>query len=91
MNRLDKLSTRSLIRLRIALENRKQLSYFQDLNPQGAHYTQEQKEYAVEKAATIGVRATSRLLRVPRRTIQRWLRSKGIKVKRYPDWVFDWA
>ena len=91
MNRLDKLSTRSLIRLWIEAENHKQLSYFQSLNPKGGHYTQEQKEYAIEKAATLGARATSRLLHVPRKTIQRWLRSEGIVVKRYPDWVYDWA
>jgi hypothetical protein len=91
MNRLDKLSTRSLIRLWIEIENRRQLSYFQGLNPEGGHYTQEQKEYATERATTIGVRATSRLLHLPRRTIQMWLRSEGITVKRCPDWVHDWA
>jgi hypothetical protein len=91
MNRLEKLSTRTLIRLWIEAENRKQLSYFQRLNPKGGHYTQEQKEYAIEKAKSIGVRATSRLFNLPRRTIQRWLREKGITVKRCPDWVYDWT
>ena len=91
MSRLDKLSTKALIRLWIEAENRKELSYFQSLNPKGGHYTQEQKEYGVEKAATIGARATSRLLQVPRRTIQRWLRSEGLTVKRCPEWLYDWA
>jgi len=91
MNRLDKLSTKALIRMWIEMENRKQLSYFQSLNPKGGHYTKEQKEYAVEKAKSIGVRATSRLFNLPRRTIQRWLREKGVAVKRCPDWVYDWA
>ena len=91
MSRLDKLSTKALIRLWIEAQNRKQLSYFQSLNPKGGHYTQEQKEYAIEKAKSTGVRATSRLLHMPRRTIQRWLRKKGIIVKRCPDWVYDWA
>jgi hypothetical protein len=91
MSRLDKLGTNALIRLWIAAENRRQLSYLQSLNPKGTHYTQEQKEYTVEKAKSIGVRATSRLLHVPRRTIQRWLKEKGIMVKRCPDWVYDWA
>ena len=91
MSRLDKLSTKALIRLWIIAENLKQLSYFNGLNPDGGHYTAEQKEYAIEKATTIGVRTTSRLLRLPRRTIQRWLREKGITVKRCPDWVYDWA
>jgi len=35
MNRLDKLSTRALIRLWIEAENRKQLSYFNSLNTNG--------------------------------------------------------
>jgi len=71
MNRLDKLSTKTLIRLWIEIENRKHLSYFQSLNLKGGHYTQKQKEYATDKATTIGVRASSRLLHLPRRTIQR--------------------
>jgi len=91
MNRLDKLSSKSLIRLWIETENRKQLFYFNNLNPDGGHYSTKQREYAIEKAKSIGVRATSRLLQVPRRTIQRWLRSEGITVKRCPDWVYDWA
>jgi len=58
MNRLDKLSTKALIRLWIVAENRKQLFYFNSLNPYGGHYTKEQKAYAIEKAKSIGVRAT---------------------------------
>ena len=91
MDRLDKLSTKALIRLRIEAENREQLFYFNSLNPGGGQYSSEQKEYAIEKATSIGVRATSRLLHVPRRTIQKWLRAKGIIVKRCPDWVYDCA
>ncbi len=91
MNKLDKLSTKALIRLWIEVENRKQLTYFNSLSKNRGQYTSEQKEYAIEKASTIGVRATSRLLHLPRRTIQRWLRAKGIRVKRCPDWVYSWA
>jgi len=91
MSQLDNLSTKELIRLWIEEENSNQLSYFRSLNPKEGHYTQEQKEYAIEKATTIGVRATSRLLQVTRRTIQRWLRAEAITVKRCPDWVYDWA
>ena len=91
MNRLDKLSKKALIRLWIEAENRKQLSFFNALNPDGGHYTAEQKEYAIDKAMSVGVRATSRLLHVPRKTIQRWLRAEGIEVKRCPDWVYEWA
>ena len=91
MNRFGKLSSKELIRLCIEAEKRRQLFYFQSLNPKGGHYTQEQREYAIEKAEAMGVRATSRLLHVPRRTIQRLLMAKGITVKRCPDWVYDWA
>ena len=88
---MSKLETSELIRMWIEAENRKQFSYFSNLNPEGGHYASEQKEYAIKKAISIGVRATSRLLQVPRRTIQRWLREKGITVKRCPDWVYSWA
>ncbi|MBA7697363.1 hypothetical protein ES703_106028 [subsurface metagenome] len=87
-----KLETRALIRAFIEEENREQLFYFKALgSKRGRHYTDNQKDYAVHKAISIGVRATSRLLNMPRRTIQRWLRANGITVKRCPDWVYSWA
>jgi transposase-like protein len=89
---MSKLETRALIRMWIEEENLEKLSYFRTLGSEkGGHYTDKQKDYAIDKAISIGVRATSRLLKVPRRTIQRWLRAKGITVKRCPDWVYDWA
>ena len=87
----SELETRLLIQTWIEQENREQRAMFYELNPKGGWYTQEQKRFAIEKARTIGVRATLRLLKVPRRTIQRWLRKEGIVVKRCPDWVFEWA
>jgi len=89
---MSKLETRALIRSFIEEENREQLFYFKALGSErGRHYTDNQKDYAVHKAISIGVRATSRLLNMPRRTIQRWLRANGIAVKRCPDWVYSWA
>jgi len=88
---MNKLETRELIRMWIEAKNSRQLLYFHDLNPRGGHYSAKQKEYVIEKATSIGFRTTSRLLLVPRRTIQRWLRAKGIIVKRCPSWVYDWA
>ena len=89
---MSKLETRALIRMWIEEENLEKLSYFRALESEkGGHYTDKQKDYATDKAISIGVRATSRLLKVPRRTIQRWLRAKGITVKRCPDWVYEWA
>ena len=76
----------------IEQENREKLCYFRALGSEkGGHYTDKQKDYAIEKANSIGVRATSRLLKVPRRSIHRWLRTKGIAVKRCPAWVYNWA
>jgi transposase-like protein len=54
-------------------------------------YTPKQKEWAINKAVEIGVRATARLLEVERKTIQRWLRKRGIRVRRAPSWVYEWA
>jgi len=89
---MNKFETRVLIRMWIEQENREKLCYFRALGSEkGGHYTDKQKDYAIDKAISIGVRATSRLLNVPRRTIQRWLRAKGITVKRCPDWVYSWA
>ncbi len=88
---MSKLETRLLIRMFIEEENREKRAEFNALGKDRGHYTIEQKDYAINKAISIGVRATSRLLHVPRRTIQRWLRAKKITVKICPDWVYDWA
>jgi hypothetical protein len=89
---MSKLETRALIRAFIEEENREQLFYFKALGSERErHYTDKQKEYAIKKAISIGVRATSRLLHLPRRTIQRWLRAEGVTIKRCPNWVYDWA
>lgn len=89
---MSRLELRLAIRKFIEEENQDQLDYFRFLgSKKGRYYTDKQKDYAIEKAKSIGVRATSRLLHVSRRTIQRWLRAKGITVKRCPDWVYGWA
>ena len=88
---MSKMETRELIRMWIEANNRRQRSLFINLNLRGGHYTTVQKEYAINKAKSIGIRAASRLLHVPRKTIQRWLRAEGVTVKRCPDWVYDWA
>ena len=67
-----------------------QKDYFDYLGARG-HYTHEQKEYAFEKIHQCGIRATSRILQIPRRTLQRWCRAYGILVKRCPSWVYEWA
>jgi hypothetical protein len=91
MIRLDRLSTKELIRLFIERDNENQRSLFYSYNPSGGRYTKEQKKFTIEKARSIGVRATARLLQLPRRTIQRWLRAEGTSVKLCPDWIYEWA
>jgi len=57
----------------------------------GGRYTDKQKNYAFELISKSGIRATARILKIPRRTLQRWCRKHYIYVKRCPDWVYDWA
>ena len=54
-------------------------------------YTEQQKRYAFELIGEYGIRATARILEIPRRTLQRWCRQYGIRVRRCPSWVFEWA
>lgn len=84
------METSQLIKALIEAEAESQRIEFYSLGS-GGHYSNEQKSYATEKAQEIGVRATARLLRLPRRSLQRWLREKSITVKRCPDWVYEWA
>lgn len=57
----------------------------------GGHYADSQKEYTFQTIQEYGIRATSRILSVPRRTLQRWCRKHDIYIKRCPTWVFGWA
>jgi transposase-like protein len=57
----------------------------------GGRYSDRQKEYALRLIGEYGVRATARILQIPRRTLQRWCRVKGRRVQRCPAWVYDWA
>ena len=54
-------------------------------------YSPEQQVYALNKCKDIGVRATSRLLGVSRRTLQRWCRKFNVHIPRYPPWMEDWV
>ncbi|HDZ69311.1 MAG TPA: hypothetical protein ENH43_02710 [Phycisphaerales bacterium] len=54
-------------------------------------YTESQKNYAFELIDEYGIRATARILQIPRRTLQRWCGLYGVYVKRCPSWVYEWA
>ena len=64
---------------------------FRYMGKPGRVYTEAQKEYALSQVDIYGVRATSRILQLPRRTLQRWCRSYGMPVRQCPSWVYDWA
>ena len=88
---MGKTNTRTLIRAFIEEENENKRAGFRALGSAKGRYTDAQKAYAIEAAQEMGVRATARLLNLHRKTVQRWLRDKGVQVKRCPDWVRDWA
>jgi hypothetical protein len=54
-------------------------------------YCQRQKDYAFGLIDEYGLRATARILHMPRRTLQRWCRRRCKYVRRCPDWVYSWA
>ena len=58
---------------------------------EGERYTQRQKDYAFELIDEYGIRATAKILQIPRRTLQRWCRKNGVYVRRCPAWVYEWA
>jgi len=83
----------ALRRAMIENENAYLRAEFRALRPdrKSKRYAPKQKDWAINKAVEIGVRATARLLSLQRKTIQRWLREEGVKVRRAPAWVYDWA
>ena len=81
---------KQIIRMMIEEENEDKRECFLSLGKDG-QYTQSQKRYAFELINEHGMRATSRILKIPRRTLQRWCRRNGVYVRRCPGWVYDWA
>ncbi len=63
---------------------------FESLGDAG-RYSEAQKHYAFELIVEHGMRATARILQIPRRTLQRWCRANDIRVRRCPSWVYEWA
>jgi len=88
MNRADR---KFFLRIFNWAENEKLKKRFRSLGDGKKVYTEAQKKYALSFIDENGVRATARMLEIPRRTIQRWCRKYGKPVKRCPAWVYDWA
>ena len=57
----------------------------------GFRYSEHQKNFAFDLIDRCGIRATAKVLQMPRRTLQRWCRTYDIAVKRCPSWVYDWV
>ena len=81
---------RIMFRLMAEQFNEEQRVEFESLGNDG-HYTDNQRSYAFELIDQNGIRATAKILKVPRRTLQRWCRKYHIHVKRCPEWVYGWA
>jgi len=75
----------------VGLQNEETQMHFALLGKGKWNYTNKQKNYALSLIDTYGVRATARILQIPRRTIQRWCHLYGKQVNRCPLWVYDWA
>ena len=87
---MSRAETRQLMRLMVQEMYEDQRYCFQSLGT-GGWYSQSQKDYAFELISEYGVRATARILKIPRRTLQRWCRENGVWVRRCPAWVYGWA
>jgi ActR/RegA family two-component response regulator len=84
------MSTRALIIQAHQAVNDEMRREFESMG-EGGRYCQQQKDYAFTLTGKYGVRATARILGIPRRTLQRWCREQHRYVQRCPDWVYSWA
>jgi transcriptional regulator with PAS, ATPase and Fis domain len=89
-SKMGRNTNRQLIRLMAQEMNDEKRNHFESLEEAG-QYTELQKHYAFELISKYGIRATAKILGVPRRTLQRWCRQHRIFVKRCPNWVYEWA
>ena len=84
------MNTKEMMRLMHEQVYEEKRDLFFSLGGRG-RYTEEQRRFAFELIGEHGMRATARILRIPRRTLQRWRTQHGIYVKRCPSWVREWA
>ena len=85
------MDTKALIKAFIEEEKANTRAEFESLGSGSWRYSRDQREFAIRKAQEVGVRATARVLKIPRKTIQRWLKAADIQVERCPEWVYGWA
>ncbi len=88
---MSRAMTKAQMRMLNEQWNEEMRIHFRSLGEGGRNYTKAQKDYVFSQVDYYGVRATSRILKIPRRTVQRWCRRYGKWVSRCPDWVYSWA
>jgi phage antirepressor YoqD-like protein len=87
---MSKASNKAMFRAMTEESNEEKRYEFEALGNDG-QYTDEQKNYAFGLISESGIRATAKILKIPRKTLQRWCRRQGIFVRRCPSWVYEWA
>ena len=88
---MSRATDKAIIRILAEDLNEETRRHFLCLGDGRRAYARPQMDYALSLIDTYGVRATSRILQIPRRTIQRWCRRYGKRVRRCPAWVYEWA
>ena len=91
LGKLPGISNSLMWALLVELQNEEMQAHFAALGKGKRNYTNKQKDFVLSLVDTYGVRATSRIIGIPRRTIQRRCRQYGKQVKRCTLWVYDWA
>jgi hypothetical protein len=87
---MNRASNKEMFRAMAEQFNEEKRYEFESLGNDG-QYTDKQRTYAFELINESGIRATARILRIPRRTLQRWCRRDGVYIRRCPSWVYEWA
>ena len=87
---MSRASNKAMFRAMAEESNEEKRYEFETLGNDG-QYTDEQRTYAFELLNESGIRATARILKIPRRTLQRWCKRHDIFVRRCPSWVYEWA
>jgi hypothetical protein len=87
---MTRIGSKQLIRMMVQEMYEDKRCCFRSLGKRG-QYTESQKRYAFELIDEHGIRATARILQIPRRTLQRWCKKNGVFVRRCPYWVYGWV
>ena len=73
---MSRASNREMFRSAAEQFNEEKRYEFESLSDDG-QYTDKQRTYAFELINESGIRATARILGIPRRTLQRWCKRHG--------------